>query len=134
MLVFRECLMLSDPARSQGGGGEEGGGGVARTNPSKIYPLQKNCLRFRTQEHFSTKKFCSEKNVPLSEHSPQSSCNNNPTTITVQCEIPPTYQISAQCKQCLCTHGPVSLLMFTRYCTCKVHNIHTIINPRTQCL
>ena len=28
-------------------------------------------------------------------------------TITVQCEIPPTQQIHIQCKQCLCTHGPV---------------------------
>ena len=59
-------------------------------------------------------------------------------TITVQCEIPPT-QINAKCKQCLYTHGPVCeglrcLSMFTGYCTCRAHNIHTIINPRTQLL
>ena len=60
-------------------------------------------------------------------------------TITVQCEIPPTQQIYTQCKQCLCTHGPVCegprprpLSMCTGYCTSRVHNILTIINPRTQ--
>ena len=62
-------------------------------------------------------------------------------TITVQCEIPPTQQINTQCKQCLCTHGPVceglrprSISMFTGYCTCRIHNIHTIIQEHNDCI
>ena len=112
------------------------GGGGACPNPSTI----KNLLRFRTPgtlfekktiEKTVVKKIISPKKMPsphspLSEHSPKSSCNNNPT-ITVQCEIPPTQQINTQCKQCLCTHGPVYEGLRSRSLSLGIVNIHTII-------